>query len=413
MRRYAGTIAGLCCFAILAALCADDATAHLYQLVLHGWGVQGFATPFLDFAGYLASLNCTRLGVDVIAGNPCDPLERQFNYGPLWLDLTFLPLYPPYRMVGGVAVGLLFLLSLSALPPARRGWDVVVTVLASISTAVVFAVERGNPDILIFLLTLAVALLAERGGMARGVGYGLIWFMAGLKFYPAALLALTLRERLARFWLVFGASVLLAGVYLWRYRQELERILPLLPVGNFDSDLYGAKNLPMRLGLVSEAAWGTPAELMVGLAVLFVLLARLVWRVRRLLRDGAFQAALAGLPARVHLLLLAGALPTVFCFFAGQNIGYRAILLLLALPGLLALPAQAGVAVLFVLWEGAVRHALDSAIAFVGMADGTAFVLRLVYWVGRELAWWWLIGVLLVVVLRFAWLSPVGRAVRR
>lgn len=419
-QRYAATVAGLGAFAVMAILGMHECTAGLYARVLHAWGIEPFAFPFLDFAGYLSSLNCTRLGVDVIADNPCDPLKRQFNYGPLWLDLTFLPLYPEHRLAGGTILALLFLASLSCLPPPRRGWQVVTTVLASLSSMVVFAVERGNPDILIFLLTVVVVNFARRGGVTRGVGYGLAWFAAGLKFYPAALLTLAMRERPARSLLVAMLSALLLGLYLLRYHQDLARILPQLPDGGYDGDMFAAKNLPMRLGLVTRAAlapsgWATAWGVVAGGGVAALLMLRGVRTIRRLLRDARFATAMAVLDEATWHSLLCGAVLIVFCFLAWQNIAYRGIFFLLALPGLSALRdvplcRRLVPAVLFVMWEGAARHALTDGIAAAELDAGTAFLLQLAYWLFRELVWWWIASVLLAIILWFLWQSPMRSA---
>ena len=69
--------------------------------------------------------------------------------------------------------------------------------------------------------------------------------------------------------------------------------------------------------------------------------------------------------------------------------------------------------VLFLMWEGAFRLGLDRALDAAGLEEGTAFLARFVYWLARELAWWWAVGAMVAIILRFAWDSPVRRAVWR
>lgn len=422
--RCAPSVAALMVFAAMALLYQDERARWIYFSALEFWGIKPHIFPYLDFAGYLSSLECTRLGVDVIAVNSCDPLDRQFNYGPLWLDLTFLPLYPPDRVVGGTVLNLFFIGSFALLAPPRGGWELSARILAATSSAVVFAVERANPDILIYILVTAVVVLVTRGVVARVWAYALIWFMAGLKFYPMVLMGLASRERPRWFWGLLGASVGLVGLYLVVYHVSLGRILPLLPAGNYNSDLFAAKNLPMQLGLVVRAGVSPIAGVIVGVAVVLGLLWRLTRHVRRLLDMPALGVGLAALPVATGLQLLAGALLIVGCFFAGQSIAYRAIFLLLTMPGLYAMGEAAQSPALrricrkalwvavFLLWEEAIRLGLDRGVAALGMGDGGGFLAGLMFWVFRELIWWWMVAVLLAVVLRFAWVSPVWMRIR-
>jgi hypothetical protein len=77
---------------------------------------------------------------------------------------------------------------------------------------------------------------------------------------------------------------------------------------------------------------------------------------------------------------LAGALVTVFCFCAAQNVYYRAIFLVLTLPGLWAARRLGmAAAILALLWEAPLR--LMARHLQIGLA----------FWIGRESLWWWLI----------------------
>lgn len=105
-----------------------------------------------------------------------------------------------------------------------------------------------------------------------------------------------------------------------------------------------------------------------------------------------------------------GAVLLVGCFFAGQNIAYRGVFLLLALLGLMKLAhstkgftspvsgVAAGIAV-FLIWGEPFRVAILTALPRAA----------LVFWLSRELAWWWLIAVLAGLVLCFARESTMGR----
>src|SRR5436305_11170312 len=103
--------------------------------------------------------------IDVVVADPCEVLQRSYSDSPIWMSWTAIPLGVADTAAVGWFSGLLFLLSLGVLPRPRRPLELILTLLAVFSTSLVFAVERANPDILLFMLVLVTALSAE-GGLA-------------------------------------------------------------------------------------------------------------------------------------------------------------------------------------------------------------------------------------------------------
>jgi hypothetical protein len=145
-----------------------------------------------------------------------------------------------------------------------------------------------------------------------------------------------------------------------------------------------------------------------------------VWFVRQ----PANRRALLALPEPANTLLVLGAVLISGCFFAGQSVVYRAIMLLLVLPGLLVLardPVDARLrriagwtvaAILLVMWRLTVIEALAShgLQSWAGEAGGGSAIAAIV-WIGFELAWWWIVALLMGALAAFALDSPVGRRV--
>src|SRR5579862_7963076 len=182
----------LCSFLAVSAIYLLDHT-DAYRAILYAWGIVPFEFPFVDISGPLAAWDCTRLGIDVIEHNPCDVLDRGYTYSPLWMSGSFIPLGTGATGIVGWALGLLFILSLTLVPPARRPWELALVVLATNSTMVVFAVERANQDIILFMLALCTGFLAGGVLPARLFAYLTALFAASLKYYPLTLLILSLR----------------------------------------------------------------------------------------------------------------------------------------------------------------------------------------------------------------------------
>jgi hypothetical protein len=111
------------------------------------------------------------------------------------------------------------------------------------------------------------------------------------------------------------------------------------------------------------------------------------------------------------------------CFFAGQNVVYRGIYLLLALPGLLAfshdLPDGRGrvafriasFAVVYVQWALFISWAIKAVgLGSIPHPGATAAYLQ---WFCNEVAWWWIVTVLLSVALTFVISSEQWRLLSR
>jgi hypothetical protein len=419
-------------FAVLAVMAWLYATgSEFYSRILTAWMFGAGTHPFSDLAAIPGWQHCWQLhGFDVYTSaalTSCHSLP--IIYSPLWLRLTFLPTDPAWTNWLGLSVVSVFLLSLGLLPQSRLPADRAFVLLATFSPPMVFAVERANVDLIMFLLAVGAAFCLE-GTLARRIlGYGLMLTAGLLKFYPLVLLALLLRERL-RVLLAMGiaaAAIVVATAVV--FLDELRRLRPP-PSGSPFHFMWGARNIPTGLPTVMRAflhAAGAPARLSETLAgspwlppilALFLLAAALVTALR-LARRADLRVSLAAIPDRTHRLLLIGGILVVGCFFAGQNINYRSIFLLPILPGILVLTRVAPTrslrdiftlttaSILCVLWEMTVRQAVAN---MFGLPADSLPVY--VVWVFKELAWWWLVTVLIAILMRFVEESQAWRDLR-
>ena len=382
-----------------------------YYAILRGWGIEPFRFPFVDASGWLAAWECTRQGVDVIPFDPCDVLQRGYSSSPLWLALAGVPLGVADTTAVGWILGLAFIACLTLLPAPLGARALVLVTAATMSTMVVFAVERANPDLLLFMLVLATGLLAEsRLWGARLLGYGIALFAALLKYYPIVVLVAAFRERMAVLLTVILSAVAVLVVFWVVCHDDLARGLPTIAAGPYNTDLFAAKNLPFLVGMLVEvAAAPSPNAGVVGWAMAAGLYAALFGAAlaicRRVLLVPGLSAAVAALSERERTLMVIGSAVIAGCFFAGQSIGYRGIYLLLVIPGLLGLSRGAtpavrvlslatAIVIVLLMWGEALRRALDGAFGF---------------WLLRELGWWWSVSVMLAVLADFLRASPICR----
>jgi hypothetical protein len=402
-------MAGATVFAALAALYVAGDHA-LYARIIATWGVIPFRFPFLDTDTVLSALRCRRQGVDVFVTNPCDALGRVFDYSPIWLAASSLPVTTAWIAPVGLGLDLCFLASLLLLPPSRD-WRATCMITAGIvSTAVVFATERGNNDLVIFVLAACSAAFSTRGQGLRLLGYGLALLAGLLKYYPLVLMALATRERPRMFALVALATAAALAVFVAIDGKDLARALALIPPGEAIGDMFGG--LTTAGGLMEGLGWSPGAALLVELLLLTWALVLGGW----LGLGASLRGDIAALTPSERAFLLAGALLVLGCFLTARNIGYRAILLVLLLPGVTALwrvglrrafyGASAGV-LLLLLWSEGWRTWLSWALE---PPSPGAERMRFAGWLLREAGWWWTIMLLVALTTALLLQSEIGRA---
>lgn len=383
------------------------AAKSTYFAMLYGWGVVPIDYPFIDTHTVLSARVCSALGINPFFHNPCDALARPFLYSPL-----FLLGAGAHELGANVALGFAldgaFILSLLCLPTSRRLADFGVMSLAVLSSVIAFAVERGNFELSLFV-TVAVAgrLALARGTGIRAVAYGLMLFAALAKYFPAVLMAVTLRERPRLFVAISAVAAIAIAAFVVGYRADLLVAYANMPRLDYFGDMFGAVTLPYGLATLIP---GFPAAITLAVLAVTVLGAAVA-----LARQPAVARTYVELPEAERVFLAVGCLLMVGCFFAGQSIAYRGIHLLFVLPALNTLartmPDLAGrrlfattrTLTLVLMWREAVHH-------FVILWLPSALTA---WWLVKELAWWWVIAVLAGLSLCFLRQSTMGQVAAR
>jgi hypothetical protein len=164
-----------------------------YFWALDLFGFEPFRFPFLDIHAVLAAAQCQRAGIDVYLSNPCDALGRLHVYSPLWLALTPSFLDTTATTAVGLALDLMFVLSLAIVIRPVSWGETLVIGLVALSPMTVYALERANCDLVVFLLILAGFALDTAPRRWR-LGCYAFYLTAGLlKYYPLVLLVLLAR----------------------------------------------------------------------------------------------------------------------------------------------------------------------------------------------------------------------------
>lgn len=302
----------------------------LYPRLFFAIGVKHYDAWFLDTFALLASNDAVSRGLDPSAPNPLDYFHRPHVYSHWWLHLRDLGLTRADVIWLGLALTVAFLVAaLSRLRPQSLRqllWYAAVMC----SSPVLLALDRGNNDLVIFvLLAPLVPCLLSRHRAWRLAAPFLVTAAAMLKYYPAA-----------------AALVLLAAPNARELRSRLVITLLLLTFAGLSvaGDLAGFGALaPRPEGLLSfgaasflnELGWkgGAPTLLCAGAGLVA---AAYLWH-RRLLRD--WSPAPAQRPDWLHFIL--GAALLTGCFFTSSNFGYRLVFSIWLAPLLWALARDA------------------------------------------------------------------------
>jgi hypothetical protein len=384
-----------------------------------------FSIPFVDAHAVMSQIQCWERGVNVYVTNPCDAIGRPANYSPLWLRLRFLPTDIASLNAVGMTMNVLFMLSLAALPTPRRPWQLGLIMLGIFSSRTVFALERANVDVIIFAIIATAGVLIQRGLLRRSIGYCMFVVCGFLKFYPFVLLLLLVRERLSRF-LVFGVlAVIVTDWFGWQYSDEIQMTLHNLPIPNYFSDNFGAKQLPVGLGVVvplllrgETASFATEllsrSNVITAEMIAFMMVSLLCALV--LVTRNRYRAALAALPEDEFTFLVMGAALITGCFFAGVSVGYRIIAFIL--PGMVALAqgrrgAGSGLfrwtlaGAIFIMWWMTVRHAIALGGKLLAISAYPLLIAYYTAWTLQEVAWWAMVTVLLGILFAFVLESKV------
>ncbi len=378
---------------------------RFYHDILDAQGIPQAANPFSDLAAVLNAVRCAHEGVNVYLPSACMQ-GGVYNYSPFVLRLGFLQYPAQHLMLSGILLGIVFLTFLSSLPAPASFPELFLRAIATLSPATIFALERANFDVVIFLAVTVGVLFCLRNSALRILGYLTFLLAAAIKFFPAAVLALILREPPRRILLLAGCLIFMGLAFLAYFGAGTLAAIQIIPrAGPLGND-FGAINIPLGLSLLffppvpmsinAIAHYHMPKffELAYWGMILFA-----VFRAKK--RTKKYNSTLQKCDAAPLVFFLAGSILIVFCFFVAQNIVYRDIFLLLVLPGVFAMERLENgfvraelrkliAAIVFLMWEEAFRVAIIHAAPHV-FGNPLAYGADILFWLCREFVWWWTI----------------------
>jgi hypothetical protein len=292
--------------------------AGVTALTLDGWTafwtplhVQTMSPPFADLRSIQGGLVSLARGFWPQRVNPGDPWGRTMDYPSVWLWLARVLRFRNEAafLAFGTSSVLLFVGACTYLLARYPSW---IMLLGAVSPAALLAIERGNTDMLAFVLLLACA------GLGRLQSSVLFFIATGIKIFPGFVLHVPAVQRDWRRLALYAVGALAAGLLL---RNQL----PIIFHGNtaVGALSYGAPTLIWPLEHVAIRA-GVPGPVLLVAAVM-VMAAALVL---------AFKVCPIEAPTDAHsrVLFLTGSSIYIYSYLFAANWDYRLIFLLPCLP---------------------------------------------------------------------------------
>jgi hypothetical protein len=323
----------------VALLAITFATGKAMQLhAAQVWamlGVEHEGVAFVDLALITGGADCVAHGIDPYVTASCDVWQRIYNYPPIMLLLSRLGVRASHTVPLGLALDFAFLLTLVVVMKARSRAGQAIVFLAVLSYPVLWALERGNVDLVVFIGCVAVCMILERAGwgvLRYVIAAAMLLLLFLAKLYPVAAVTAYWRDRRSVLTSVSVAMVA-AVAYVASDPGMIAAVRRLTPFVTERS--YGAGVLAGQIyfhvtrnfddhGVVPRnAQWLT--YLLSGVAVALALIAalrhhRTIGRMLDFSPSADLRLALVGV--------------SVYCltYCVGTNFNYRLMFLTLAVP---------------------------------------------------------------------------------
>jgi hypothetical protein len=216
-------------------------------------GVPSMSPSFADTRSITHAIECWRSGHDPYTDHGCDPWRRLYNYPPIWLELSRLSVGPATTKTIGVAIAASTFAGLAAILSSGSPASGLLIILSLLSPPMLFGIERGNVDLLIFaLLVVGIAATSAAPPRVKTALRGLLIIaLTVLKTYPLVAASVFLRN--GRGWVL---SILIAATaasaFLGAAYGRVGQILANTPVNYWYS--FGAAPLFLLL----REAWIGP-----------------------------------------------------------------------------------------------------------------------------------------------------------
>jgi hypothetical protein len=296
------------------------------------WKVPTESPPFSDFRLIPGSAETFRMGIEPSVRNPGDPHKRKFNYPTFWRLFFYTGITQADTIWISILMITLFFISVFLFPQRSTISDTIWILLIIFSPASMLLYERGNVDLFVFFLCVAIVLATDYSAYATAA---LLIVGTVVKFFPFFGVTVLLKESKPKFvWLSAGCLLVLL-IYMYVTWESINVSWNLTMRGKEIS--YGANVFFYRYSQALSqffSPWFGDLKVDRILKIGPIILASIL----------VFIAAIAGMRNRESLGISSernlaafrmGASIYIGTFLLGNNWDYRLAFLVLVLPQLL------------------------------------------------------------------------------
>ncbi|MEW6614773.1 MAG: glycosyltransferase 87 family protein [Thermodesulfobacteriota bacterium] len=291
-------------------------------------GVPALSPGFADLRGLLSGVESYREGYDPYLDNPHDPFGRKFNYPRIWLNLSVLGITQSLTNLVGIIFAFLFFILLLLIFNKINLGELVFYALAIISPTVMLSVERGNTDLVIFMLIVLGLLILNSKKNSSFWGYFLLIISTILKLFPIFAFASVLREKkgVCIFTSIFALIIFSLYIYLSNDFFLISRNTPR-SMGMSYGGLITFDWINTIIKRVLEFNIPRPTIIIIyGIFIFFIFLLSYVLAAK-------FGGITKDYEPSLHLdAYRTGSFIFIGTFIYGNNFDYRLIFLLIVLP---------------------------------------------------------------------------------
>jgi hypothetical protein len=209
--------------------------AGLFLFKINLMKMQGIPVSFPCFADLrciTSAQDSIRRGYDPLINNPCDPSNRILNYPRIWQLLEKINVTQNHTLPIGIGLSVVFYLCVIIfLVPETNKHITILWIFLILSPAVTLAVERGNNDLIVFiLLCLSLIGFKSRKELPNFLSYLLILFAAVLKLFPVFAFCSLFKEKKRTFLILsalLGFTFLLYILYTYNDLMLIGRAIPM------------------------------------------------------------------------------------------------------------------------------------------------------------------------------------------
>ena len=281
--------------------------------------VPTMSLPFADMRVIAGAVTSADEGLNPLISNPNDPWRRPLNYPPIWVKIGQAANLPDEsRFIQVCSLMIFSFVAICAYLLYR--FPSYLLLACALSTATLFAIERGNIDLIIYALVFGFAFV-----FPRKLSPIPILIATVLKLYPVFLLGVLLIKR--QFILFFTALIFVLAIfgYMWGQLPFIGRSAGPATVSAWTYDRVASYGFPIIALHLSE--YKLPSWMMGGVIIVISLMIFVVALYFRKINSYLMQTDRLDFS-----LFLAGSSIYLGTFIFSPNWDYRLIFLIFCVP---------------------------------------------------------------------------------